>query len=193
MFSKLMDRTVECHFRKLGSGRLVFIPYSLKGKCYFVDSKSDEQKLRAFVKMYRSSISLLSLLTCPSIYGSALILDVFGGLTPRGHRLAIALGIPLFFWLVLIALMLMLWIFYKQAVPGFTASLSEVGPEVKPQLTDVSAGQRKVVLVCLGAVLFLLGLILFAIQRRPSNPCPRQGQACRQSEVDSSRRVHPQS
>jgi hypothetical protein len=193
MFSKLMDRAVESQFRRLGSGRLVFIPYSLKGKCYFVDSKSDEQKLRALAKMYRSSISLLSLLTSPCIYGSALILDVFGGLTPRGHRLAIALGIPLFFWLVLIALMLMLWVLYKQAVPGFTASLSEVGPEVKPQLTDVSAGQRKVALVCLGAVLLLLGLILFAIQRRPSNPCPPPGQACRQSEVDSSSRVRPQS
>jgi hypothetical protein len=193
MFSGLMDRAVESHFRRLGSGRLVFIPYSLKGKCYFVDSKSDEQKLRALVKMYRSSISLLSLLTYPIIYISALILDVFGGLTPRGHRLAIAIGIPMFLGLLIVALMLMLWVLYKQAVPSFTASMSEVGPEVKPYLTDISAGRRKVVMVCLGALLLLLGLFLFAIQRRPPAPCPPQGQACRQLDVDSSRQVRPQS
>jgi len=193
MFSKLMDRAVESQFRRLRSGRLVFIPYSLKRKCYFVDSKSDEQNLRALVKMYRSSTALLSLLTFPSIYVSALTLDVFGGLTPRGHRLAIALGIPLFFWLVLVGLMMMLWVFYKQAVPSFTASLSEVGPEVKPHLTDISAGRQKVVMICLGALLVLLGLLLFAIRRRSPDPCPPQGQACRQLEVDSSRPVRPQS
>src|ERR1700722_9625202 len=97
-FSRLMDRAVESHFRKDPSGRLVFIPFSLKKKCYFVDSQSDHEKLRAFIKMYRSAIGLISLLTSPSIYVAAFILDDFGGMSPRGHRLAISLGVPLFFY-----------------------------------------------------------------------------------------------
>jgi len=35
--------------------------------------------------------------------------DDYAGLSPQGHRLAIALGIPLFFWLMLGALEGMLW------------------------------------------------------------------------------------
>ena len=63
MFSRMMDYAVESHFRKDRSGRLVFIPFSRKGKCYFVDSKSDEEKIKALVKMYRSATTLTTFLT----------------------------------------------------------------------------------------------------------------------------------
>src|SRR5258708_27849962 len=124
LFSRMMDTAVEVYFRKDQSGRLVFIPFSLKRKCYFVDSKSDEEKIRALVKMYRSAIQLISWLAFPSVFVPAFILEDYGGLTPRGHRLAITFGIPLFFWLVGGALAWMLWGLYKQAVPSLTCSLS---------------------------------------------------------------------
>jgi hypothetical protein len=60
----------------------------------------------------------------------------------------------------------MLWVVYKAAVPGLTASLSEVAPEIKAQLSAISPEQRglqRVMLVCLLAALILLGLALVAV------------------------------
>jgi hypothetical protein len=161
-FSKMMDYAVDAHFRKDRSGRVVFIPFSLKRKCYFVDSKSDEEKIRALVKMYRSAIQLISWLAFPSTFVPAFILEDYGGLTPRGHRFAIAFGIPLFFWLVLGALAWMLWGLYKGAIPSLTSSLSEAGPDVMGQLSEISPRPRRLVLLVVTAFLLLIVLALFA-------------------------------
>jgi hypothetical protein len=193
MFSRIMDSAVEAHFGKDINGRLVFIPFTSKGKRYFVDSKSDEEKIRAFVKMYRSALAVISFIVNPVIWGVGFFLDDYAGMTPRSHRLAVAVGVPLFFWLVLIGLMIMLWVLYKQAIPAFTRSLSEVGPDVQIQLAAISPKRRRIALVCVGALLLLIGLVLFALQRGPRRPCPTQPHVCQQGEVDSSLQPHPQS
>jgi hypothetical protein len=176
MFSRLMDRAVDSQFWKDQSGRLVFIPFTLKGKCYFVDSKSDEEKLRGFVKLFRSEITLISWLTFPSIYVPGLLLDAYAGLTPRGHRLAIALGIPMFFWLILGGLAVMLWFVYKKTVPSVTASLGEVGPEVKYQLRETYRRPGRVALgvalACLGLLILLIAGILGWHHSRNKSACP---------------------
>ena len=162
----LANRLTDSQFRRDLSGRLVFIPFTPKGKCYFVDSKADEEKVRAFVKMYRIPNTVISLLLCPIVMVPGLFLEDYGGLTPRAHRLTIALGISGFFWMTFIALALMLWVVYKTTVPGLTASLSEVGPEIKAQLIALSPDQRglrRIALVCLFAGLVLLGLALVAL------------------------------
>jgi len=162
----LMNRLADAHFRKDPSGRLVFIPFTPKGKCYFVDSKADEEKVRAFVNMFRIPNTLISCLMTPMVMVPALILEDFGGLTPRAHRLTIALGISGFFWLSFVAFVLMLWVVYRAAVPGLTASLNEVTPEIKAQLSATSAQQersRRVALVCLLAGLTLLGMALVGL------------------------------
>jgi hypothetical protein len=161
-FSRMMDHAVERHFRKDRSGRLVFIPYGPKGKCYFVDSKSDEEKIRPLVKMFWSAITLITLLTYPSFFVPGLILEDYAGLIPRTHRLTIALGIPFFFWLVLIALAWMLWSLYKGAIPSLTSSLSEAGPDVMGQLSGISQRPRRLPLLFVTALLLLIVLALFA-------------------------------
>jgi hypothetical protein len=161
-----MKQLADVHFRKDPGGRLVFIPFTRRGKCYFVDSKADEEKIRAFVNMYRIPNTLISLLISPMVMVPGLILEDYGGLAPRAHRLTIALGISGFFWLSFVALALMLWVVYKTAVPGLTASLSEVAPEIKAQLSATSPeqrGRRRVALVCLLAGLILLGLALVVL------------------------------
>lgn len=162
LFSRMMDHAIESHFTKDRSGRLVFIPFSRKRKCYFVDSKSDEEKIRALVKMFRSAITLITFLTYPSVMVPALILDGYAGLSPRGHRLTIALGIPLFFWLVLGALAWMFWSLYKKAIPSLTSSLSEVGPDVTGQLSQISQRPRRLPLLFVVAGLLLICGALFA-------------------------------
>jgi hypothetical protein len=161
-FSKMMDHAVEAHFRKDRSGRLVFIPFSPKRKAYFVDSKSDEEKIRALVKMYRSAIQLISWLAFPSVFVPAVILEDYAGLSPRGHRFAIAFGIPLFFWLVCGALAWMLWSLYKEAIPSLTSSLSEAGPEVMGQLREISPRPRRLPRLVVAAGLILFGFALLA-------------------------------
>jgi len=161
-----MNRLADAHFRKEPGGRLVFIPFTRKGKCYFVDSKADEEKIRAFVNMYRIPNTLISFVIAPMVVIPGLILEDYGGLTPRAHRLTMALGISGFFWLSFVGLALLLWFVYRAAVPGLTASLSEVAPEIKAQLRAVSPQQersRRVALVCLLAGLILLGLALVAL------------------------------
>ena len=160
-----MNRVADAHFRKEAGGRLVFIPFTRKGKCYFVDSKADEEKIKAFVNMYRIPNALISLLITPIVMIPALVLEDYGRLTPRAHRLTIALGISGFFWLSFVAVTLMLWLVYRATVPGLTASLSEVAPEIKAQLTATSPqqGRRRAALVCLVAGLILLGLALLVL------------------------------
>jgi hypothetical protein len=161
-FSRVMDRAVDANFRKDPSGRLVFLPSGPKGKGYFVDSRSDEEKIRALVKMYRTATMVVSFLTSPSIFVPALILDDLAGMTPREHRLAIAFGVPLFFWLVLVSLVWMLWSLYKAAIPSFTSSLGEVGPDVMGQLREISQPSRRLPLLVVTAFLVLIVLALFA-------------------------------
>ena len=60
----------------------------------------------------------------------------------------------------------MLWAVYKATVPGLTASLNEVGPEIKGQLSAISPQQRdlrRIALVSFLAGLVLLGLALVAL------------------------------
>jgi len=159
MFSRLTDRALEVHFRKDQNGRLVFIPFGLKQKCYFIDSKSDEDKIRAFVRMYWSAIQLISWVSFPSIYIPAVILEDYAGLSTRGHRMAISLGIPLFFWLILGTLAWMLWAVYKKAVPAVTSSLSEAGPDTKNQLSEISRPRRR---IALGALVAAMGFLILA-------------------------------
>ena len=164
--TSLMNRVADAHFRKDSNGRLVFIPFTRRGKCYFVDSKADEEKIRAFVNMYRIPNTLISLVISPMVMIPGLFLEDYGRLTPRAHRLTVALGVSGFFLLSFVALVLMLWVVYKTAVPGLTASLSEVAPEIKAQLSAISPeqrGRRRVALVCLFAGLILLGLALVAL------------------------------
>jgi hypothetical protein len=112
--------------------------------------------------MFRSAITVIPLVTYPIIAAPGLILEDFAGLSPRGHRLAIALGIPLFLWLVLSGFMWMLWNLYKGAIPSLTSSLSEVGPDVMRELRETTQRSRRLPLLVVIAGLLLIVLALLA-------------------------------
>src|ERR1700674_3405451 len=82
----LMNRLADVHFRKEPSGRLVFIPFTPRGKCYFVDSKADEEKVRAFVNMYRIPNTLISFLIAPMVMVPGLILEDYGRFDPSSTQ-----------------------------------------------------------------------------------------------------------
>jgi hypothetical protein len=169
-FSSLMDSAVDAHFRRDGSGRLVFVPFSLKRNCYFVDSKPDELKIRACVRMYRTAVQLISIFTYPSLIIPGLVLEDYAGLTPRAHRMTITLGIPLFFWLVLIALQCVQWSLYKGAIPNLTSSLIEVGPDFKGHLSAISQRSWRAPLLAAAVALLLMGIAIFAFVAATHSP-----------------------
>ena len=68
LFSKLIDYGVATQFRNDPSGRAVFLPYGPRKNAYFVDSKADEEKIRSFVKLYRSASTLVSWLGTIGIF-----------------------------------------------------------------------------------------------------------------------------
>jgi len=178
MFSRAMDYHVERQFRKDPSGRLVFLPFGPKGKAYFVDSKADEEKIKASVKKYRSTSALLSLLVYPGIYIPSLVLNVYGGGTSLRHKLTTSIGISSLVLLVFLALLWMVWGIYKDTVASLTVPLSEVGPDLKDQLSEISPSAsgrvRRIALVCAFGAIILMGLAILAATRyaRPKSPCP---------------------
>jgi hypothetical protein len=165
LYSRLIDRAAELQFRKDPSGRSVFLPLGPRGKAYFVDTTADQQKIQSFVKMYKSSSTLISLLTFPAVYFPGVFLADFAGLSPKSHRLVVSFAVSMFFAVVLATLQLMLWAVYKGTVPGVTSSLLEVGPDLRNQLTEISPQQRRVqriALISLGACTILIGLFILA-------------------------------
>jgi len=176
IFSRAIDYHVDRQFRKDPNGRLVFLPFGPKKKAYFVDSKSDEEKIRSLVKMYRSVSARISLLVYPSIYIPSFILNVYGSGTPLRSKLTASIGISSVILLIFLALIWMLWSAYKEAVSGFTSSLSEVGADLRGQLSEISSplqSPRRIAMVCLFAGIVLLGVAVLGATRysRTKLPC----------------------
>ena len=176
LFSKAMDHHVDGQFRRDPNGRLAFLPFGKKGKAYFVDSQSDEEKIRSFVKLYRSVAALITLLIYPVIYVPGGIIAWFGGAISLRNKLKADIGVGLFSMLLALTFLWMLWSVYKETVQGMTASLSEVGPEVKDQLRAASPPPQRLrlALVCFGTALIVMGIAIFAATRysRPKVVCP---------------------
>jgi len=170
-FNKAMDHQVDAHFQKDPSGRLVFLPSGRKGKAYFVDSKSDEEKIRAFVKMYRGAGAVISWVQ------QLCFLVWIVSFTTGAHRWTTEVGTASFFIFVLLLAVWVLWSLYKQTVPTFTSSLSEVGPDLRDQLTDVCPPPQRLRLLALasllaGVVVLALGIVLATRRSAPKLPCP---------------------
>jgi len=177
VFSKAMDYHVDRQFRKDPNGRLVFLPFGRKGKAYFVESKSDEEKIRSLVKMYRSASARISLMVYPCIYIPSFILNIYGSGTPLRSKLAASIEISSSILLIFLVVIWMLWSAYKEAVRGFTSSPSEVSPDLKGQLSEISSppqGPRRLALACFAAGIVLLGVAVLGATHysRSKLPCP---------------------
>jgi hypothetical protein len=169
-FTKFLDSAVAAQFRKTSSGRTVFFPFTPKREAYFVDSPSDEQKLRALVRLYRggsAGLNLMwSLLNYIAVLAPGSISSYYRSYVPLREKLmAIAwVAVPsLLFWG---AAARIVWSLYKQAIKIFTQALPPAGPEVFARLLPVSRRSQRVALAVLGAVCILVAIaVLIAVQR----------------------------
>lgn len=156
LFSRAMEYHVDAQFRRDPSGRLAFLPFGPRKKAYFVDSKSDEEKIRSFLKMYRTASALLNVLVFPSVYLPGFVLNFYRG--PVRSKVETIAWVALFFILLFGALAWTLWSVYKETIPGFTSSLNEVGPDLQSQLREGSPRPRQ--LQKIGLVFLLAGAVL---------------------------------
>jgi hypothetical protein len=160
-FARLVDYAVAFHFKKDPGGRLVFLPLISKGRGYFVDSKSDEAKLRAFLKMYRSANLLLTLLCYLVILApTSLGYNLYAGAIPMRTKLMTAVGTGLFWVLCYSASAWMLWSLYKKTIGSFTDQLAVAGPGVVGQVSETSSGRRRLALLIVFAATIIIGVAL---------------------------------
>jgi hypothetical protein len=166
-FARLIDYAVAFHFKRDPSGRLVFLPLISKGQGYFVESKSDEEKLRAFVKMYRSANLLLTLLCYLVILApTSLGYNLYAGAIPMRAKLMTAVGTGLFWVLCYGASGWTLWSLYKKTIGSFTDQLAVAGPGVLGQVSEASSGRRRLALLIVFAATIIIGVaLLVAVQQ----------------------------
>ena len=164
-FDRLIDYAVAFHFKKDPSGRLVFLPLISKGQGYFVESKSDEEKLRAFVKMYRSANLLLTLLCYLVILApTSLGYNLYAGAIPMRAKLMTAVGTGLFWVLCYGASAWTLWSLFKKTIGNFTDHLAVAGPGVVGQVSEASSGRRLALLIVFAATIIIGVALLVAVQ-----------------------------
>jgi len=57
----MFDQAAEALFRKDASGRLIFVPRGPRKAGYYIHAPSDEQKIKAMVKLQIASVMLFNL------------------------------------------------------------------------------------------------------------------------------------
>jgi hypothetical protein len=165
-FARLVDYTVGFHFSTDSKGRVVFLPLISKGQGYFVDSKTDEEKLRALVGMYRGANLILTVLCYFAMMAPTSIgYNLYAGAIPLRTKVMTAVGTGLFWMLCFGASAWMLWGLYKRAVAKFAYAMKEVSPGDVAQLSKPPRGARRAALLFLLAGSVVAGVaLLIAVQ-----------------------------
>jgi hypothetical protein len=159
-FSRLIDFAVSSQFKKDPGGRTVFLPMISKKNGYFVDSKPDEDKIRLFVKMYRSAMLLLALLGYVTTYAAPTLLNAFARPSPLRSRLVIVAWVSSISALLFLAAVWILWSAYKEGIRSVTSSLPAVGPDVMSRLTEINRSAKSLAFMFLAAGAILCGVAL---------------------------------
>jgi hypothetical protein len=168
----MLEYAVSLQFRKDSRGRLVFLPLISKGEGYFVDSHTDEEKLRALVKLCRGAAAALnlmwSLLNFLAVLAPGSISSYYGGVVRLRDKLIAVALVAVLSLLVWGSSAWALWSLYKHAIKTFTHSLPQANPEDIRQLPAISRRPQRVALAVLGAVTILVAIaVLLAVQHGP--------------------------
>ena len=161
----LIDTLVSNAFRDGKAGRIVVFSGDRRNRGYLVSSASDEQKIRAFLKMFYFAHLAIILLGLPLANSwSMFIINIQSMGQPAGHLLrseAIFAGI----YCVVFALpYFFLWRSYKRSFLTFVLPKDEVS------VSGSSPAQRNwiltVILISLVLFILLTGVLLLLIRHR---------------------------
>jgi len=165
-FSGRLFQLVDAQFRKDQSGRVVFLPYGPRKTGYYVETPSDDRKIKSFVAIYTAASLLFQVLGFLSSYLLMQAVIFPDRPTTRAGKLEVGLivyGISaLIFWF---GPRWLLWKLYREVLPGVCSSLSEASPASTRDLekTENPLQRRMVVIfIFVGAFLILVGVLLAA-------------------------------
>ena len=145
-------------FRKDSAGRLVFLPFGMKRPGYYIDSPSDEQKIRPFAKMYFLSRALVQLFGNLSAFFFAEGVAFADPHTSTVHKIKNFLVI----YIITISLfeLLPLWLLsrlYRRSIPEICSSIPVAGVEEVSRLESSARPMRRT-LIILGSLTILIGV-----------------------------------
>jgi hypothetical protein len=165
MFSGWIVQLVDSQFRKDQSGRQVFLPNGPGKAGYYVETTSDDQKIKPLIAVYTAASGLFQVVGFLSSF--ILMQAVIFPDRPitRAGKLEVGLivyGIStLVFWL---APKWLLWKIYREMLPGVCSSLNEAKPESTLELQKTpNPLQHRMLIIFVGATLILGGILLAAV------------------------------
>jgi hypothetical protein len=180
----MFRQAVDALFRKDASGRTIFLPRGPRKPGYYVDSPSDEQKIRALVKLKVAATIFFNLggflvsyalaASWNALYFTHLPISIEARALRTGAVYVISALVIQFTPILVIQKM------YQRSLREICQNLQPVEPGVLAQLGDVWKPYRQRVLLALAVGLLLMGVVFAAVARRqirkpraaPNATCP---------------------
>jgi hypothetical protein len=161
MFSKWLDRNVECHFGKDAAGRLAFFPHGWRRPGYYIEA-SDEYQIKALVAMYTVAAALLSTLGSTG----SIVFMVMADDTKTSRRTLESglIAYAISFALLYVLPALLLWKTYRGLLDGVCSSLP-VGPESIRGLRRPPSNRRIAVVLVVAAIVLALSVAVIVRYR----------------------------
>jgi len=164
----MFNQAAEALFRKDASGRLIFLPRGPRKTGYYVDSASDEQKLKALVKlnvvtlMFFNLAGFLGSYTLAATWESLYFIHLPISLEARVLRVAAVYLISAL--VIQFTPILVIQKIYQRSLRDICQNLQPAEPGL---LGDVWKPYRQRVLLALAGAILLMGVLFAAVSRRP--------------------------
>jgi hypothetical protein len=180
----MFNQAVDALFRKDGSGRLIFLPRGPRKTAYYIDAPSDEQKLKALVKLQLVAVMFFNLAgflvsyalaaTWESLYFIHLPISIEARALRTGAVYVISAAVIQFTPILVIQKI------YQRSLRDICSTLQPVEPGSLGPLSRLSQPYLKRVLVAFAVTMMLMGLVFAAVARRqvrerhaaPKPACP---------------------
>jgi hypothetical protein len=167
MASAWDEQLLANSFTKNRAGRLVFLPFGLKKPGYYIDSPSDEQKTKPFVRMYFLARLLAQLVGNLTAFFFAEGVAFADPHTPAVDKIKVFLVI----YVITISLfeLLPLWLIsrlYRKSIPEICSAMAVAGVEEVSRLDRSLTPWRRRALLVLGGLTILIGVIMAVLVAR---------------------------
>jgi len=166
----MFNRATDALFRKDASGRLIFLPRGPRKTGYYVDAASDEQKIKALVKLQLAAAMLFNVAgflgsytiasTWESLYFTHLPISIEARALRAGAVYLISAAVLQF------TPSLILQKVYQRSLRDVCQGLQPGEPGLLGQLSRVSQPYRQRVLMVIAATMMLVGLLFAAVASR---------------------------
>lgn len=180
----MFNQAAEALFRKDASGRLIFLPRGPRKTGYYIDAPSDEQKIKALVKLQLVAVMFFNLTgflgsyalaaTWESLYFIHLPISLEARALRVGAVYLISAAVIQFTPILVVQKI------YQRSLREICSTLQPAEPGSFGQLSEVSKPYRQRVLVVLAVTMMLMGVLFAAVAGRqvrkrhaaPKTTCP---------------------